>query len=217
MQRILEAEIMDDALQVQAYAAADFSSSNQWYVENLIATFPDDLAEAIDVGCGPADVAIRLASAHPNVKICAVDGSAEMISRARAAVASAGLDERVRLVCGFVPGLDLPDHSFDAILSKDFLHHLPDPQVFWSEARRLARPGAAIYVMDLYRPESQAAARAIVEEVSGDEHPLLKEDFYNSLCAAFTPAEIAEQLAQAGLRLDVVPISNRHMIISGRL
>ena len=43
------------------------------------------------------------------------------------------------------------------------------------------------------RPETPAAAREIVERVSGAEHPLLKTDFYNSLCAAFTADSMAIQ------------------------
>ena len=130
---------------------------------------------------------------------------------------AAGLDGRIRLVQGYVPGLALDERSFDAILSKDFLHHLPDPDALWAEARRLGRPGAAVFVMDLVRPDTPQAARAIVEAVAANEHPLLKEDFYNSLCAAFTVAEAAEQLRRAGLDLDVRQISDRHMLITGRL
>jgi ubiquinone/menaquinone biosynthesis C-methylase UbiE len=217
MERILEAELMDDQQQAVAYAQADFSASNQAYVDQVLADLPAPLGRVLDIGCGPADVDIRLAAASPASQITAVDGSAAMIELARRAVAAAGLAERIRLVEGYVPGLDLAERSFDVVLSKDFLHHLPDPAVLWAEARRLGAPGAALYVMDLVRPESPAAARAIVEAVAGDEHPLLKEDFYNSLCAAFTLDEVAEQLGQAGLDLEVRQVSNRHMLITGRL
>jgi SAM-dependent methyltransferase len=100
---------------------------------------------------------------------------------------------------------------------KDLLHHLPNPMVLWSEARRLGRPGAVIYVMDLIRPETPDAARDIVESTAGREHPILKQDFYNSLCAAFTTEEAEDQVRQAGLSLDVSRISDRHMVIKGRL
>ncbi len=51
--------------------------------------------------------------------------------------------------------------------------------------------------------------------VAAREDPILREDFYNSLCAAFTIEEVREQLVTAGLDLMVARVSDRHMLISG--
>jgi ubiquinone/menaquinone biosynthesis C-methylase UbiE len=118
---------------------------------------------------------------------------------------------------GYIPGLPLDERSFDGVLSKYLLHHLPDPTVLWNEARRLGKPGAVIYVMDLIRPATPARAQQIVEVVTPDEHPILQEDFFNSLCAAFTLDEVKTQLRDAGLLLEVVQISSLHMLIKGIL
>ncbi len=217
MERILEPEIMEDAEQALAYAKADFSTSNQWYVDHLLADFPKNLGNVLDIGCGPADVPVRLARAHPTIRITAIDGSGAMLALAQKAVEAAGLQKRIATVQGTIPGLPFDEHSFDAVLSKDLLHHLPDPMVLWSEARRLGRRGSAVYVMDLFRPASPEAARSIVETVTGNEHPILKEDFYNSLCAAFTAEEVRSQVGRAGLGLDVIQISDRHILIRGLL
>ena len=217
MERILEPEIMNDEQQAFAYAKADFSTSNQWYVDHLLADYPDRIGNVIDIGCGPGDVMLRLANARPAARITAIDGSNAMIELARKAVQNAGLRERVIPLQGYIPGLPLEEHSFDAILSKDLLHHLPDPMVLWSEARRLGRCGAAIYVMDLMRPESPQAARNIVETVAGGELPILRADFYASLCAAFTLDEVNAQVKRSGLPLEVTQVSDRHMVIKGTL
>jgi ubiquinone/menaquinone biosynthesis C-methylase UbiE len=217
MQRVLEPEIMNDEPQALAYAQADFSTSNQWYVDHLLATYPDQLGNVLDLGCGPGDVMVRLAAARPAARITAIDGSSAMIELARKVVRNAGLAQRVTPLQGYIPGLPLKERSFDAILSKDLLHHLPDPMVLWSEARRLGRHGAAVYVMDLIRPESPAAARNIVETVAGGELPILKADFYASLCAAFTLEEANEQIRRSGLPLGVTRVSDRHMVIEGVL
>lgn len=140
-----------------------------------------------------------------------------MIELARKAVANAGLEQRVTPLQGYIPGLPLAERSFDAILSKDLLHHLPDPMVLWSETRRLGRSGAAIYVMDLMRPESPQAARNVVETVAPNELPILKADFYASLCAAFTFDEARAQVKRSGLPLEVAQVSDRHMVIKGVL
>lgn len=215
MNRVLEPELMDDERQSLAYARADFSTSNQLFVDGLNRDFPQQLRTAVDIGCGPGDVMIRLSRERPDLQITAVDGSAPMISFARRAVASAGLGHRIAVVQGYVPGVALPAHSFDAVLSKDLLHHVPEPSSLWKEIARLGRPGAVIYVMDLIRPRTREDAQEIVDRVAASEDPILRQDFLNSLCAAFTLDELREQVAAAGLSLDVRQISDRHALVSG--
>ena len=217
MKRILEPEVMDEPDQAAAYAKADFSDSNAAYVRELVALYGHDLENAVDFGCGPGDVVVRIARAHPQAHITAVDASPPMLSIAREAVRSAGLTEHIRFVQGRLPGLPVPPRSFSALLCKDMLHHLPDPRALWQEVQRLGRPGAAVYVMDLIRPASPESATEIVERVAAREDPLLKTDFFNSLCAAFTIPEVIEQLQSVGLALNVEQVSDRHMRISGRL
>jgi ubiquinone/menaquinone biosynthesis C-methylase UbiE len=217
MDRVLEPEVMDGEAEAAAYARADFSDSNQAYVRDVVASFPTHLGQVVDLGCGPGDIAIRLSRAAASTRITAVDGSHAMLALARKALHAAGSAAHIRFVEGRLPGVDLPGAHFDLVLSKDMLHHLPDPQVLWSEVKRLGAPGAGVCVMDLSRPESPAAAHEIVERVSGGEHPLLKTDFYNSLCAAFTADEVRAQLAAAGLSLSVSQLTERHLCVKGRL
>ena len=219
MDRIPEPEVMDDPAQAVAYARADFAQVNQAFVDRFRAAFPEFAAgRVVDLGCGPADIPIRLARALPAAHITGVDASAPMLALAREAVAAAGLADRIALVEGRLPGLPLPDGGFDAVLSNSLVHQLPDAAPFWHEVRRLACPGAAILVVDLFRPESPEAAQAIVGTYSGAEGPLLKRDFYNSLCAAFTPAEVTAQLRAAGLaHLQAQVVSDRHWAVAGRL
>jgi ubiquinone/menaquinone biosynthesis C-methylase UbiE len=217
MDRILEPEIMSDAGQVLAYASADFASSNQSFVDYLIAHHRQSLLKVVDIGCGPCDVMLRLADACSDIQITAIDGSAAMIEVAKEAVLAAGHEAHITAMQGYIPGLVLPEQDFDAILSKDLLHHLPDPMVLWREAQRLGRLRAVVCVMDLIRPATSQQAHNIVETVAAGEPPILKEDFYNSLCAAFTIEEVEAQVSQAGLALRVMKIGDRHMLISGRL
>lgn len=217
MERIPEPELMNDEQQSLAYAQADFSTSNQLFVDSLVRDFPAHLHAIADIGCGPADVVIRLAKAAPRAMIVAIDGSAPMIALGRAAARAAGVSERLVLLHTRIPGPPPDAHAFDAVLSKDLLHHLPDPGVLWSEVKRLGKPGAAVYVMDLVRPGSEDAAQAMVEEGAGSEHPILQHDFYASLLAAFTPDEVRAQLRDAGLELTVSLAGVRHMLIKGTL
>jgi ubiquinone/menaquinone biosynthesis C-methylase UbiE len=217
MHRVLEPELMDDEAQSVAYAKADFSASNQTFVDGLVRDFPDRLGTIVDLGCGPGDIDIRLARAATGAAITAVDGSRPMIALAERAVRAAGLERQITLLHGILPGLALADHSADVVISKDLLHHLPDPSVLWHEAVRLARRDGAVYVMDLVRPSTPDEARRIVEAVAGKEDAILRQDFFNSLCAAFTVDEIREQLRAADLPFAVAQISDRHMLIKGVL
>jgi SAM-dependent methyltransferase len=219
MERVLEPELMTGEEQARAYAGADFSEVNQGFVDRFLALFPDLAAGAmLDLGCGPADIPIRFCRALPGLTVTAVDGSEAMLAPGREAVKAAGLEDRLRLVCARLPGLALPPAGFDAVVSNSLLHHLARPAVFWDEVRRLGRAGAVVLVMDLFRPESRDRARAIVEEAAGGEPRILREDFFNSLCAAFTLDEAREQLGAAGLgafRCELV--SDRHWAAWGRL
>jgi hypothetical protein len=84
--------------------------------------------------------------------------------------------------------------------------------------KKYGRENSIIFIMDLTRPETEQAALELVNTYSGDEPEILRQDFYNSLCAAFTPEEVANQLVTGGIgHLKVAIISDRHMLIYGRL
>jgi len=219
MDRILEPELMTDAAQALAYAQADFAQVNQGFVDRFRACFPKAVGGTmVDLGCGPADIPLRFARALPGFTITAVDASEPMIALAHQAVEAAGLAARVHPRCARLPMLALPLQSFDAVVSNSLLHHLPDPRLFWNELVRLGKPGATVLVMDLFRPESPERAREIVEQYAGNEPPVLKEDFFNSLCAAFTLREIRFQVRSRGLGALVCELaSDRHWIVWGHL
>jgi SAM-dependent methyltransferase len=216
MQRVPEPEVMDDAAQALAYACADFSDVNQRFVDGLLARFPSARrGVAVDLGCGPADIPRRLATAAPRTHVVAIDASLPMLQLGRRALGRRAA--RVGLVCARLPALPLPAGVADTIVSNSLLHHLPEPAALWREIARLARPGAVVHVMDLFRPDSAGAARAIVEAAAAKEDPILKQDFFNSLLAAYTVAEVRSQLDAAGLRLGCEPVSERHLLVYGRL
>lgn len=218
MIRQLEPEIMEDTEQARAYAEADFSVPNQRFADQLVEKFPARLQRVLDIGCGSADIPIRLAGMVPSIQIMAVDASEAMIKLAREGIARSDVADRVKVRRAYLPGLPLPPHSFDTIISNSFLHHLPDPSLFWREVVELGSKQAVIFVMDLFRPDSPETATKIVESAGAGEHPLLKRDFYNSLLAAFTVDEVKQQLVEAGLpnlQLDIV--SERHWLVSGEL
>jgi len=72
--------------------------------------------------------------------------------------------------------------------------------------------------MDLARPDSEAQVDALVAAYAGEAPGVLRRDFRNSLCAAFTEEEVRGQLTAAALdSLTVERCSDRHLLVSGRL
>lgn len=221
MKRILEPELMEDADQALAYANANFSAAHQRYVKLFAETFPDraKAATVLDIGCGPADVTIRFARANPRYRFHGIDGSAAMLRCAGSMLKrSPAVARRVRLIRGCIPAVRIPRPSYDVIISSSLLHHLPDPEVLWRTVRQCSRAGTLVFIADLRRPPSRIRARQLVARYSSNEPEVLRRDFYNSLLAAFTPAEVTTQLTKAGLEeLSVSVITDRHLIVRGRV
>jgi len=211
---------MDEFEQARAYAEADFSEPNERFVSLLRTEFPALASGAVlDLGCGPGDIAMRLAAGLPQLVVHGLDGSAAMLDCARRELARrTGLERRVSFIEGMLPGCRLPLATYDAVISNSLLHHLHDPMVLWHSVRELGCPGAPVLIMDLFRPRDLQAARGIVEQYAADEPEVLQRDFYNSLLAAFEPDEVREQLRAAGLgTLEVRTVSDRHLVVAGYL
>jgi len=218
MPRVLEPELMDDPEQALAYAKANFEEENQGFVDLFRRSYPDMTeGHVLDLGCGPADIPIRLARALPGCRVTGVDGSPAMIRLAQDAVKAAGLSDRITLRCERFQTLT-PQEPADAGVSNSLLHHVPNPLQFWYHLKKLVKPGSSVLVMDLLRPESTEAARAIVDRYAGNEVAILRRDFYNSLLAAFTEDEVAAQLAELNLsRLLIDTPVDRHWVVGGRI
>jgi ubiquinone/menaquinone biosynthesis C-methylase UbiE len=211
---------MDEPAQARAYAEADFSESNSMFVDLFCKRFGDQgmVGPVLDLGCGPADIPIRLARAFPDCEIDAVDGAESMLHLARQAVAAAGYADRINLKQCLLPDERLVTARYAAVISNSLLHHLENPADLWRTAVRCGAPGAVVLVMDLLRPDDEAAVDALVDAYAADATAVLRGDFRCSLCAAYRLDEVRGQLESAGLdQFALAQISDRHWAASGRL
>ncbi len=169
MERIPEPELMDEPEQARAYARADFAEPHQAFVERFRQCFPGHRPrQVLDLGCGAADITIRFARAWPESRLTGVDGAAAMLVFAREAIAQAGLGDRIQLQQARLPETALPRRAFDTVISNSLLHHLHDPQTLWRAVTQYAAPGAAVFIMDLRRPDSRERAGNLVDEYAGN-------------------------------------------------
>jgi SAM-dependent methyltransferase len=220
MDRIPEPELMLDPEQARAYAEADFEAPHGHFIELFRETFPhlDVSGPVLDLGCGPGDIAMRFARAFPEARVDGIDGAPAMLAEGERLLAGSGLESRVRLVRACLPADAPPRNRYRGVISNSLLHHLHDPAVLWEAVARYTEPGGFVFVMDLMRPESRAAAEALVTQYAADEPVVLRRDFFHSLLAAFRVNEVRAQLARAGLEgLVVRPVSDRHLVASGLL
>ncbi len=215
---------MLDPLQAKAYAEADFAAPHQMIADQFAECFPglQLTGQVLDLGCGPADLLIRFARNWPEATFHGIDGSAAMLAEASRLVKREQLQGRIHLFERQLTRLQQTDASYQAIISNSLLHHLHQPALLWQTIKELVSTGpdsrVAVYITDLTRPASVRQAKLMVEKYSGAEPQLLRKDFYNSLLAAFTPAEIEQQLHDAGINsLNVTTTSDRHLRISGYL
>ena len=218
MERILEPEVMDGEEQVRVYANADFAEENQGFVDQFLALYPEVREEIVlDLGCGPADIPIRLLRSRPTLRVTGVDASGRMLHWADDAVRQAGFEDRIHLICGRFQDLQL-DQPADAVISNSLVHHVPNAFQFWYALKTLAKPGAPVLIMDLLRPDTPEEAQALVDQYAADEPEQLRHDFYHSLLSAFTEDQIAAQMAEMNLsRLLIDVPDDRHWLVSGRV
>jgi len=212
---------MEETEQALAYAQADFSEPDARFIALLEEWAGPGLlgARALDLGCGPGNILLRFLQTFPDATCDGVDGSAAMLAHAQAALDDRpGLARRARLICDRLPTDRLQSAGYDLILSNSLLHHLHDPQVLWQAVRRFGRPGALVQVVDLMRPASPGWAEALVATYAEGAPEVLRNDFRNSLFAAFEPQEVVSQLHEAGLDgFEVAVVSDRHLAVFGRL
>lgn len=218
MQRVPEPELMDAPEQARAYAKADFSEPNALFVERALSHLDAAVSgRLVDLGCGPGDICLRFAQALPGWQVIGVDAGPNMLALARAALERSELGDRVEFLHAHLPDHSL-DGQFQAVVSNSLLHHLPDPMALWQTVSVLAAPGAYVQVMDLHRPADAQTAARLVDEHAADEPEVLRQDFYNSLLAAWTIEEVTDQLRQAGLEsLAITQPTERHWLVHGHV
>ena len=220
--RIPEPEVMNDPLQVEAYAAADFNASDQAVVDRIEQLLDrDDVhfrhqACLVDLGCGPGNISLRLAQRWTDCCVLGVDAAERMLRVAEVRRQDAGLmAERLRYQQQALP-LSASAIQADLVVSNSLLHHLHDPMHLWSSVKSLASSRCLVLHRDLKRPDSEASLEDLCQQHVASAPEVLQRDYRASLYAAFTAAEVKAQLAVAGLaQLQVLEVEDRYLEVSG--
>lgn len=100
-------------------------------------------AEVVDLGCGTGEVTRLLR--HLGCKVTGIDLSDAMLARARTKHAA---DPMVTLFAGDAENPPLTDASTDAVICRNLLWTLTDPERAFAEWHRILRPGGVVIAFE---------------------------------------------------------------------
>ena len=218
MKRKLEPELMEDRVQAKAYAAANIDTHHRIVqrIDNVFGKL-NISGEILDLGCGPGGATFQIARRFPNALVTAIDGALAMLSLAEERKEQEPeVGNRIDFIQAMVPSTDIPQKPYDLIFSTLFLHHLHQPDLLWQTIINLSQPGTKVFLADLKRPDSNSAARWLVNEMARNEPAVFKDDLYHSLLAAYTPEEVEAQLYKAGLQKLSIDVGT-YIVIHGEM
>jgi SAM-dependent methyltransferase len=136
----------------------------------------------LEIGCGVGHVLARLSA---RCQVAGLDLSPEALRQARDVVPGAWL------LRGSADGLPFADASFDAVLARHVLEHLPQPAGAVAELRRVLRPGGTL-VAAMPNPSS------VMRPLKGDQWVGFRDPTHVSL---LLPAQWQQLFAAAGFRV----------------
>jgi ubiquinone/menaquinone biosynthesis C-methylase UbiE len=210
VERVLEPEVMDSEQDAAEYAAFDNTAVNEDFVECVLAVAPKT-GTVLDVGTGPGEIAVLLARRAPGLRIVAIDLGEHMLALAKTNVERAGLADRVEIARADAKATDFAPGTFDLVISNSLVHHIPEPELFFQEMKRVARPGAAFFIRDLHRPATESEHADLVETYAKGCSAYQRRTFAESLRAGLTVAEVQAICSSLDLPgLEVRRCSDRH-------
>ena len=212
--RTLEPESMDSREEATAYALMDHEEVNKVFVDDLFAGGKVG-KKVIDLGCGPALIAIEIASRDPAIALLGVDTSVEMLELAKTEIDMAGMLYQVSLEHADAKSMEqFEDAMADTVVSNTVLHHLEDPNTLLRTAMRLTRPGGRIFIRDLVRPDSENEVEDLIDKHAREESGFAQQQLRQSLHAALTLVEIRSIVDRIGIDPSSVAMtSDRHWTI----
>ncbi|TWT83427.1 Ubiquinone biosynthesis O-methyltransferase [Planctomycetes bacterium CA13] len=187
--------------------------------EQINRVFTDDLfaggavgPRVMELGCGPALIAIEIARRDDALQVMGIDMSVEMLDMAKRQVDIAGLLDRVMLQHADVKAMDeFEEGMADTVACNSVIHHLENPIAGLRTAIRLVKSNGRVFIRDLYRPVTEPEIEKLVEIHGEGEPEAAQQLLRQSLHASLTLEEARELASECGISAECVNMtSDRH-------
>ena len=120
----------------------------------------------VDSACGTGAGLVRLAEHFPACRLVGVDGDAHSAGQARAGVAAAGLDDRVRLVCSPLEELAVEEPAA-LVVNNISMHECRDIDQVTRRVLAALEPGGWFVISDFPFPDTDEGLRSVPGRVMG--------------------------------------------------
>ena len=138
---------------------------NSKVVVELAGIKPGD--KVLDVGCGTGNLTITAKHvAGPGGAVFGNDAAPEMIEIARKKAQRLGAD--VTFEVGLIEKIPYPDATFDVVINRLMVHHLPDDlkRQGFAEILRVLKPGGCLLIAD-FNPPTNPLANHVLSAILG--------------------------------------------------
>lgn len=154
MKRILEKEKMIIKKEINAYKkiVQKHISLIHHPFANFVSKKTPSGSKILDIGTGTGEIVIKVAEKNPLLEIYALDISQDMLKIAKESAQKQNLKNKIIFINADAKFLPFGANYFDTVISHNFLHHIENPQIVFSEIKRVLKKKGKLIIRDLRRP-----------------------------------------------------------------
>lgn len=144
------------------YAIKELKSGGEYYKSRIKQLIPKECSRILDVGCGAGAVSVMLA--QDGYEVTAIDFSDKMLEETTYTAKTAGV--KLSAINAEADNLPFSSNTFDAIVCKDVLWLLQEPEKAIKEFYRVLKSSGVLIIIDenRYLHQSDAESRKTYEQ-----------------------------------------------------